>query len=418
MPRTKFDELLDRPKGGLRFNPAQTFALHVTWVVASPSAADSMLARGFTPCAAATQRDTPTTAVYLFRVSRNQRAAEAMRARVRSVADHPHYAPALRQLRMGIARAAVDGKLRLGGIDPAPLDLVLANGGGDCAVDDAAAVAAGLQFDPLVLECTELYLDRRAFYEHAASREWMRASPEILRPAYSLEACTFCVGAPSDDVWDRALEGHLRAVRFDRDGDLAPAAAAAVAAMRPGVWFVRGSGEGAAAAPSAPAGGVPLQPLPAWGFLEASVAAETGKWPALRRSIDALQAELAARVLLVVPTFSPADYDDDGNAPVARLPSARVMMSFVLDGEAPALAAVRSSSDEWVDARILAFGSGGVEAARALLERSGLGGSGALPNDIEVVDGDAARTQGALAGYPIHPLFQSLIEDEQFDYQE
>ena len=58
-------------------------------------------------------------------------------------------------------------------------------------------------------------MDARAFYEHVCSREWMQASPEILQPARSLSPVTFCLGFPTEAVWDASLEPSLKAIRVN-----------------------------------------------------------------------------------------------------------------------------------------------------------------------------------------------------------
>ncbi|CEO99905.1 unnamed protein product (mitochondrion) [Plasmodiophora brassicae] len=377
MPRTKYDELLDRPKGGLEYNPEQTFALHVFWVVRSRRAAMEMVARGFRPCAAATERDTPTTLAYLFRVAHDQRLAERVRANVKTIGDHPHYSPAIRQMQMGIPRAAVELKLRQGGIDIGPL----------ASSPDQAIDADALDFDPVVLECTEVYLDRRSFYEHAASRDWMKHSAEILQPARSLQATTHCVGAPGD-VWDKALEGYLKAVRFDiNPGPV-------VSAMRPGVFV---GDDVAVGAPTVP-----------WAFLEVDAGAEPQQWRVVRQEFDSLQTDLQARLMVVVPTSSPDDSES------LSCPGARVMVSFALrDGvQTRAFSTIRNGCRTWL-ARLIVFGTGSVDAGRALLDRS----DAAAAELVTVLDGDAARSEHILAGYPVHPLHHSLVSDPKFDYR-
>lgn len=186
MQKTKFQEYMDKPKGCLEYNTHQSFCLQVFWVVRSPKAAAEMMEKGFTPCSAATQRDTPTTLCYFFRVSRDQSLATELKNTIKTIGQHPHYQPAFKSLEMKIPRNSVEMKLKHGGIDVAPLDW---------NPNDLIKDHPELDFDPIVIECTEVYLDNRSFYDHSMSQDWMKYSPEILKACRSLKPTTYCIGS-------------------------------------------------------------------------------------------------------------------------------------------------------------------------------------------------------------------------------
>ena len=52
----------------------------------------------------------------------------------------------------------------------------------------------------VILECTEIYLDNRSFYQHIASQEWMKGQSEITKAGRSFKATTYCIGTPSKDL--------------------------------------------------------------------------------------------------------------------------------------------------------------------------------------------------------------------------
>eukprot|EP00049_Salpingoeca_infusionum_P019589 m.362562 g.362562 ORF g.362562 m.362562 type:complete len:379 (-) comp20630_c0_seq1:172-1308(-) len=206
---TSMQKAMAAPKGHLEFEADSAFALHVRWIVRSPQAAADMLMKGFAPCGAATLRDTPATATYFFRVSRDQRLAESMKRNVTTIGQHPHYKPAFKQLAMHLPRAAVEHKLRLGEILTDPLDW-------GCN-EPIAPHASELDFDPIVLEATEVYLDDRAFKEHALSTDWMKHHPEIVKPCRSLKPTTYCLGNVSDETWEQVIDPFLQAKRVASD---------------------------------------------------------------------------------------------------------------------------------------------------------------------------------------------------------
>lgn len=76
--KTKLQARFEAAKGFLEYNPNQTFCLQVFWIVRSPTAAQEMM-QSFSKCAAACARDTPTTVMYYFRISKDQRLADEYR---------------------------------------------------------------------------------------------------------------------------------------------------------------------------------------------------------------------------------------------------------------------------------------------------------------------------------------------------
>jgi hypothetical protein len=113
MIKTKWQQILDSPKGCFEYNPNQTFCLHVYWIVRSPSAAKEMLEKGFRPCAEATLRDSPTTITYFFRISRDQRLAQEFKTQIKTISQHPHYQPCFKSIKMGLPKSSLEGKLKV-----------------------------------------------------------------------------------------------------------------------------------------------------------------------------------------------------------------------------------------------------------------------------------------------------------------
>ena len=112
---------------------------------------------------------------------------------------------------------ALEMKLKNGGIDLQPLTWG--------PTEPILGHENEIDFEPIVLECTEVYLDDRAFFEHACSKDWMKAYAEIMQPAKSLKATTLCVGKPSDKVWQSTLDPFLNAININnQQPDLQPGA--------------------------------------------------------------------------------------------------------------------------------------------------------------------------------------------------
>lgn len=204
---TTFDDRLARQKGFVEYNPSESFVIHVQWVVANRKAAEEML-EALKTCAAATARDAPPTLAYFFRVSHDQSLAQAMKAGVTTLGEHPQYKKKFKLAEMGLSapvvaagceREGLSGKPFREGWEPdRPMDAVLAE---------------ELGFDPVVLDLTEVYLDSRAFVDHASSRDYLAAYGVLMQPHRNLSVHTVVAGTPTDAVWDRVLEPALKARR-------------------------------------------------------------------------------------------------------------------------------------------------------------------------------------------------------------
>jgi hypothetical protein len=60
--------------------------------------------------------------------------------------------------------------------------------------------------------CTELYLDERAFMEHAGSRDYLAAYGKVMTPGLQARpATTVCLGTPPAPVVEKILDPILRA---------------------------------------------------------------------------------------------------------------------------------------------------------------------------------------------------------------
>ena len=78
----------------------------------------------------------------------------------------------LKKLQVGVPRQAVLADLARRNIDSNLIDL-----------EPGAALPENLQQRPVLVECTELYLDERAFNEHAGSRDYLAAYADAMSPA-------------------------------------------------------------------------------------------------------------------------------------------------------------------------------------------------------------------------------------------
>lgn len=163
------ERLIASEKGHTDFNPAESFMLHVFWETPSPAAAATLLA-ALKRCAEATNRDTPCVPTYFFRVSRID--ADLCAPPLRTVAEHAQLALAKRRLRAGVAEGAVYAEMRRAGLDPSLAEL-----------SEEDELPEALKTQPTMVECTELYLDGRAFSEHAGSRDYLSAYGAVMQPS-------------------------------------------------------------------------------------------------------------------------------------------------------------------------------------------------------------------------------------------
>eukprot|EP00292_Cryptomonas_paramecium_P011635 CAMPEP_0113719592 /NCGR_PEP_ID=MMETSP0038_2-20120614/35920_1 /TAXON_ID=2898 /ORGANISM="Cryptomonas paramecium" /LENGTH=316 /DNA_ID=CAMNT_0000648021 /DNA_START=89 /DNA_END=1036 /DNA_ORIENTATION=+ /assembly_acc=CAM_ASM_000170 len=215
---TALQRLIQEPKGKIDYAPHEAFLLHVFWQAPSEAAAAELLA-ALQRCATATHRDTPCVPTYFFRrVEQDDEIGVAVPtyffrrveqddeigvgAPPATVGEHPQLTEAHKKLRVGIPRPAVVADLTRRGIDPALLNL-----------DPSAPLPAELQAArPVAVEFTELYLDERAFMEHAGSRDYLEAYGQVISPAMQGRApVTVRLGTPVASVVDKILEPMLKA---------------------------------------------------------------------------------------------------------------------------------------------------------------------------------------------------------------
>ena len=66
------------------------------------------------------------------------------------------------------------------------------------------------------MECTELYLDERAFFEHAGSRDYLDAYGGVMQPRLmDQRPITLSMGSPTAKLCEQVLEPMLKAVKVD-----------------------------------------------------------------------------------------------------------------------------------------------------------------------------------------------------------
>lgn len=386
--KTKWQQLLEAPKGGLEFNPKESFCLQVFWVVRSITAAKEMIIQGFNPCANATMKNTPTTLAYFFRVAKDQSLAEKFKSQVKTIGQHPHYQSAFKSIELGIARGGVEAKMRLGGVDTAPLDW---------SQDELISAHQELDFNPVVLECTEIYLDSRSFFEHGASSDWMKAYPEIMKMSRSLKPTTFSLGHPTKYIWETTLESSLKAIQFNNDER------SLVSSLRPGVFFMRGNN-------------VKVGDQSVSLFLELDLKVEKSKLESLRSHLDQIQKELGAPHLIVMPKDNETLNGDVGDIEI------RVMLVVCIAKGVNCLNAFKERCKD-VQGRVILFEleRSAPDALEKVAKRREIGNmflvEAGLNGCVEVLDGHEAERDHLLSGYTLHPLFNKIVEDENFEYK-
>lgn len=197
-PMTALQRLLEEPKGKVTYAPDEAFMLCVFWEAPSLSAAHELLA-ALKLCATATQRDTPCVPTYCFRISNNN--IDLFGSGPKTVADHPQLRDAKKKLDVGIPRAAVTADMVRRSLDPKLIDLNLSD-----------ALPIGLQERPVIVECFELYLDERAFNEHAGSKDYLAAYGAVMKPGLQNRQCTVRLGTPTSNLVEKILEPMLKEV--------------------------------------------------------------------------------------------------------------------------------------------------------------------------------------------------------------
>jgi hypothetical protein len=193
---TLLQRLIAEPKGKTSYSPGQAFLLHVFWECPSLDAANTLLS-ALERCAHATRRDTPCVPVYFFRISSNN--ASLCSSAPTRVAEHPAIQAAQRKIRMGVPRVAVTAELVRSKLDVNLLDL-----------EPSAELPPELQQSPVAVECTELYLDERAFNEHAGSRDYLAAYGAVMDPSLRVRHHTMRLGTPTANLVEKVLESMLR----------------------------------------------------------------------------------------------------------------------------------------------------------------------------------------------------------------
>lgn len=194
--QTALERLIAEPKGKTTYTPGEAFLLHVFWECPSLSAAQTLL-NSLKKCADATHRDTPCVPIYFFRIATNN--TNLCLSAPQTVGEHPTLATALRKLTVGVPRGAVEADLRRQGVDPALL-----------SAGPSAPLPEELRQQPVAVECTELYLDERAFNEHAGSREYLDAYAGVMDPKLRTRTCTVRMGSPTEFLRERVLEPMLK----------------------------------------------------------------------------------------------------------------------------------------------------------------------------------------------------------------
>ena len=195
---TALERLIAEPKGQLAYAAREAFLLHVCWEAPTPAVARELLA-ALRLCAAATHRDTPCVPTYFFRVSHAN--AHLLPPVPRTLAQHPQLNTALLKLQRGVPPPAVHADLRRRGLDPALLLL-----------DETAELPREYQVGPVAVEFTELYLDERAFMQHAGSRDYLAAYGTVTAPGMANGTpVTVRMGTPPASMVERILDPFLRA---------------------------------------------------------------------------------------------------------------------------------------------------------------------------------------------------------------
>ena len=194
-----------KEKGHTTYHPKESFMLSVDWVLRNEECAMSMLRDGLQGCAKATLRDTPCVPMYFFRVAYDQSEAIAFDEATKTLADHPHYSKVFKSLEMGLPLGSQLVKLKAGGIDPDPIEW-----GIDKVLD--APTKAKIGFRPTVVSLSEVYLDSRAFYEHADSPDYLKSYGVVMEANRSLKATSRCLGTPTDHMFQTVLSPYLQAI--------------------------------------------------------------------------------------------------------------------------------------------------------------------------------------------------------------
>ena len=194
--------LFEAAKGKIAYNSGETFMLHVFWEVASRDAAREMLS-GLRRCARATHRDTPCTPTYFFRISTHD-SRDCVTRPAQTLGELPAWKEGQRMLQCRVPLPAVEHACRLKGLDPALLN--------SAASSPLPTSLRGQQ--PVRAEMTEVYLDERAFMEHAGSRDYLDGYAVVMNPKLNGGAgrpLTLQFGTPTNTIGHNILEVILHA---------------------------------------------------------------------------------------------------------------------------------------------------------------------------------------------------------------
>lgn len=201
-----------KQKGDITFNPNQSFLIQCQWIVPNLEIAHEMI-EGLRKCAVATERDTPSVVCYFFRISHDQSLAHEMRENVRTISQHPHYAKGYKMMDMNMTKEFVISKCQREGISALPFE---AEWSRDELIE---AHASEFNFDPVVIDLTELYSDNRSMVDHACSKDYMEGYGVLLTPHRSLQPYTVVAGTPTEGMWSSLLEPILKARRVEVELD-------------------------------------------------------------------------------------------------------------------------------------------------------------------------------------------------------
>ncbi|KAI5457709.1 hypothetical protein BGZ63DRAFT_393555 [Mariannaea sp. PMI_226] len=196
-PAKSLQDLLNEPKGKTTYYSNQVFLIHVFWEAPSIQAAQTVL-DALRRCGQATHRDTPCVPTYHFRISSLDN--ERITGGPKTVGDHTQLQDSLKKLKIGVPRPAVLADLARRGIDPQLLD-----------ADPDTPLPSKMQQQPVMLEFTELYLDERAFFEHAGSRDYLDAYGLVMQPGLLNKQATVRIGFPTAEITEKILEPMLKA---------------------------------------------------------------------------------------------------------------------------------------------------------------------------------------------------------------
>ena len=199
---TALERLIAEPKGKVAYKRGEATLLHVMWQTPSLSAATDLL-HCLQRCAIATHRDTPCVPLYFFRVSHCD--TDLMPPAPTTIAQHPQIQAALKRLAVGTPRPAVLADLQRRQIEPSLIDL-----------SPETPLPVILQQTPVLVECTELYLDESAFFEHAGSRDYLDAYGGVMQPRFMhRQPITLQMGNPTAKLCEQVLEPMLKAVEVE-----------------------------------------------------------------------------------------------------------------------------------------------------------------------------------------------------------